>query len=291
VRGLSGGGCGRSTSRPWTEDPVRRMRGLHVHGRRDAPRHRAVAHVDVPRPSPPCAHGSPRCRIAHVAAAHGAGRSRRPLWTLAGQKQADDKLARIYARMEPRSLPGICIPVPQILISDADDAFNWFEKVAALMGMEPEPGTGSLYRTRSADRRARRRPGRQDDPGGESLPDGSTARRRSPLGVRRTTGGTNACTAWGARASPRSFPRPSAWPPRSTRHFSTRCGRDLRRGPCEAYEAQRRNDRRIYKGLTYWSPNVNIFRDPRWGRGQETYGEDPWLTGRMGVAFVKGSRG
>lgn len=47
----------------------------------------------------------------------------------------------------------------------------------------------------------------------------------------------------------------------------------------------------IYRGLTLWSPNVNIFRDPRWGRGQETYGEDPWLTSRMGVAFVKGIQG
>ena len=44
-------------------------------------------------------------------------------------------------------------------------------------------------------------------------------------------------------------------------------------------------------GLTYWSPNLNIFRDPRWGRGQETYGEDPYLTGRMGVAFVTGMQG
>jgi len=44
-------------------------------------------------------------------------------------------------------------------------------------------------------------------------------------------------------------------------------------------------------GLTYWSPNINIFRDPRWGRGQETYGEDPFLTGRMGVAFVTGMQG
>src|SRR4051812_15039167 len=44
-------------------------------------------------------------------------------------------------------------------------------------------------------------------------------------------------------------------------------------------------------GLTYWSPNINIFRDPRWGRGQETYGEDPHLTGRMGVAFVTGLQG
>jgi beta-glucosidase len=43
--------------------------------------------------------------------------------------------------------------------------------------------------------------------------------------------------------------------------------------------------------LTYWSPNINIFRDPRWGRGQETYGEDPFLTARMGVAFVTGMQG
>ncbi len=51
-------------------------------------------------------------------------------------------------------------------------------------------------------------------------------------------------------------------------------------------------DRRLqYMGLTFWSPNINIFRDPRWGRGQETYGEDPYLTARMGVAFVKGLQG
>ncbi len=46
-----------------------------------------------------------------------------------------------------------------------------------------------------------------------------------------------------------------------------------------------------YQGLTFWTPNVNIFRDPRWGRGQETYGEDPFLTSRIGVAFVKGLQG
>ena len=50
-------------------------------------------------------------------------------------------------------------------------------------------------------------------------------------------------------------------------------------------------DRRIYEGLTIWSPNINIFRDPRWGRGQETYGEDPYLTGRLGVAFITGLQG
>jgi len=46
-----------------------------------------------------------------------------------------------------------------------------------------------------------------------------------------------------------------------------------------------------YRGLTYWTPNINIFRDPRWGRGQETYGEDPFLTSRIGLAFMKGLQG
>jgi beta-glucosidase len=56
-------------------------------------------------------------------------------------------------------------------------------------------------------------------------------------------------------------------------------------------EAIRNNEHRRYQGLTFWSPNINIFRDPRWGRGQETYGEDPYLTGRMAVAFIKGMQG
>lgn len=50
-------------------------------------------------------------------------------------------------------------------------------------------------------------------------------------------------------------------------------------------------DRGIFKGLTYWSPNINIFRDPRWGRGQETYGEDPYLTATLGCEFIKGIQG
>ncbi|HEY4900421.1 MAG TPA: glycoside hydrolase family 3 C-terminal domain-containing protein [Terriglobales bacterium] len=56
-------------------------------------------------------------------------------------------------------------------------------------------------------------------------------------------------------------------------------------------QAQREGNHRIFYGLTFWSPNINIFRDPRWGRGQETYGEDPFLTSQMGVAFVTGVQG
>ena len=56
-------------------------------------------------------------------------------------------------------------------------------------------------------------------------------------------------------------------------------------------EAIKNNNRAQYLGLTFWSPNINIFRDPRWGRGHETYGEDPYLTGRTGTAFVQGMQG
>lgn len=62
-------------------------------------------------------------------------------------------------------------------------------------------------------------------------------------------------------------------------------------GRAKYHAYSKKGDRGIYKGLTFWSPNINIFRDPRWGRGQETYGEDPYLTARLGVAFVKGLQG
>ncbi len=57
------------------------------------------------------------------------------------------------------------------------------------------------------------------------------------------------------------------------------------------HEFVRKGKRGIYQGLTFWSPNINLFRDPRWGRGMETYGEDPYLTGTMAVSFIKGLQG
>lgn len=62
-------------------------------------------------------------------------------------------------------------------------------------------------------------------------------------------------------------------------------------GRAKYNEFSKHGDRDIYKGLTFWSPNINIFRDPRWGRGHETYGEDPYLTSRLGVRFVQGLQG
>jgi beta-glucosidase len=57
------------------------------------------------------------------------------------------------------------------------------------------------------------------------------------------------------------------------------------------YASTHGGDSKQYSGLTFWSPNINIFRDPRWGRGQETYGEDPFLSGRLGVEFIEGIQG
>jgi beta-glucosidase len=57
------------------------------------------------------------------------------------------------------------------------------------------------------------------------------------------------------------------------------------------HESVRRGERNIYQGLTFWTPNINLFRDPRWGRGMETYGEDPFLTGSMAVQFIRGIQG
>ena len=78
--------------------------------------------------------------------------------------------------------------------------------------------------------------------------------------------------------------------------FDTRLMREVAtvisdEGRAKHHEFASREQRNRYQGLTFWSPNINIFRDPRWGRGQETYGEDPYLTARMGVEFVKGLQG
>jgi len=62
-------------------------------------------------------------------------------------------------------------------------------------------------------------------------------------------------------------------------------------GRAKYHAFSKEGDRDIYKGLSFWSPNINIFRDPRWGRGHETYGEDPYLTAELGVAFIQGIQG
>lgn len=78
--------------------------------------------------------------------------------------------------------------------------------------------------------------------------------------------------------------------------FDTKLLRDIgdivsTEGRAKYNEQSGRGDRDLYKGLTFWAPNVNIFRDPRWGRGQETYGEDPFLTSEMAVAYIEGLQG
>ena len=102
----------------------------------------------------------------------------------------------------------------------------------------------------------------------------SAARR----GARRTRDGVSAGDrAWPRRGTTASCSgwRPSS-PTKRARSTTSTCAT---------------NSHQRYQGLTFWSPNINIFRDPRWGRGQETYGEDPFLTGTLGVQFIRGLQG
>ena len=99
-------------------------------------------------------------------------------------------------------------------------------------------------------------------------------------------------TASRAPASPPSSRRPSASPPPGTPHSCTASPTSSRprRAPSTT-KPSRNNNHDRYHGLTFWSPNINIFRDPRWGRGQETYGEDPFLTAPHGRRFHPGHAG
>lgn len=91
-----------------------------------------------------------------------------------------------------------------------------------------------------------------------------------------------------ATVFPQAIGLAATWDPDLMQTLSTVISTEAR----AKYHLAIQNDQRaIFKGITLWSPNINIFRDPRWGRGQETYGEDPFLTSRMGVAFVRGIQG
>jgi beta-glucosidase len=103
----------------------------------------------------------------------------------------------------------------------------------------------------------------------------------------------NECLHGVARAGlatvfPQAIALAATWNPDLVHRVATVISDEAR---AKHHEALRRGVGQIYSGLTYWSPNINIFRDPRWGRGQETYGEDPYLTASMGVAFVRGLQG
>ncbi|HET6312954.1 MAG TPA: glycoside hydrolase family 3 N-terminal domain-containing protein [Chloroflexia bacterium] len=88
---------------------------------------------------------------------------------------------------------------------------------------------------------------------------------------------------------PQAIGMAATWDPPLIQRVASDIGDEAR---AKYHEALRRNGfTRLYQGLNFWSPNVNIYRDPRWGRGQETWGEDPYLTGQMGAAFVRGMQG
>jgi beta-glucosidase len=92
-----------------------------------------------------------------------------------------------------------------------------------------------------------------------------------------------------ATVYPQAIGMAATWDPALIRRIASAIGDEGRAKHHEAFRRKGKTD--IYQGLTFWSPNVNIFRDPRWGRGQETWGEDPYLTGEMGAAFVRGLQG
>ncbi len=103
----------------------------------------------------------------------------------------------------------------------------------------------------------------------------------------------NECLHGVARAGyatvfPQSISIAASWDTELVNQVATAISDEAR---AKHHEFVRRGQRQIYQGLTFWSPNINIFRDPRWGRGHETYGEDPYLTGQMGLQFVKGLQG
>ncbi len=91
-----------------------------------------------------------------------------------------------------------------------------------------------------------------------------------------------------ATVFPQAIGLAATWDPSLIQRVSSVIAEEAR---AKNAEALRHDTHSIYFGLTVWSPNINIFRDPRWGRGQETYGEDPYLTSRMGVAFARGLQG
>ena len=103
----------------------------------------------------------------------------------------------------------------------------------------------------------------------------------------------NECLHGVARAGvatvfPQAIGLAATWNPALIHQVATAISDEAR---AKHHEANRLGIREIYTGLTFWTPNINIFRDPRWGRGQETYGEDPYLTTQMGLAFIKGLQG
>jgi beta-glucosidase len=91
-----------------------------------------------------------------------------------------------------------------------------------------------------------------------------------------------------ATVFPQAIGMAATWDPATVQNLGNVLSSE---GRAKYNQAQHEGNHRIYFGLTYWSPNLNIVRDPRWGRGQETYGEDPFLTSRMGVAFIHGVQG
>ncbi len=112
------------------------------------------------------------------------------------------------------------------------------------------------------------------------------------LGVAAYNWWSEACHGVGRNGRATVFPQviglAATWNRALVRRVASVIADEARAKHHAAISAGRRGQ---YQGLTFWTPNVNIFRDPRWGRGQETFGEDPYLTGELGLAMVQGLQG
>ena len=120
----------------------------------------------------------------------------------------------------------------------------------------------------------------------------SVPRPSSASASPNTTGGTRPSMEWPGQAWPRSFPRPSAWRPPWITDLMFRVATAISdEARAKHHESVRQGRRGIYEGLTFWSPNINIFRDPRWGRGMETYRGGSLSHGPIGRAVREGDAG
>ncbi len=146
---------------------------------------------------------------------------------------------------------------------------------------------------RSSRRKARRRPGSRMTLEEKVLQMQNSAPRHPAAGHSGLRLVERSAARRGARrARRRCSRRPSAWRPPSIPDLMHRIADTISTEARAKYnEAIRNNNHGRYFGLTFWSPNINIFRDPRWGRGQETYGEDPFLTGAHGRGLHQGHAG
>ena len=167
------------------------------------------------------------------------------------------------------------------------------DPAAARHHPQPLARGSDLSGSEPPDRRTGERPGRPDDRGRDDIANGQRSAAIERLGIPEYNWWNEALHGVARAGLATVFPQviglAATWntgpdPPHGRRRSPTKAR-------AKHHEAVRNGERDLYTGLTFFCPNINIFRDPRWGRGQETYGEDPYLTARLAVNFIQGMQG